>query len=123
MYTDVQKVRLELKGVDSSVVPDTSDDVFSLETAVKKACAIVDAYIGIGWIVPEPVPELICQATTDLSAGFVLEWLYSEGVDSSTAVWETRMKRAKEMLEKIADGRIEAGLFPKTDDVGGVWIA
>lgn len=122
MYTDIQKVRLQLKGVDSSLVPDTSDDAFSLETAISKARAIIDAYLGSRWIVPEPVPELVSQTATDLSVGFVLEWIYSEGVDSSVLPWETRFKRAKDTLEKIADGRIDAGLQPKTEDDGGVWI-
>jgi phage gp36-like protein len=122
MYTDVQKVRLELKGVDSSIVPDNSDDVFSLVTAITKACAIVDAYIGVNWSVPESVPDLVCQAATDLSVGFVLEWLYSEGVEASVGVWESKIRNVKDMLEKIANGRIEAGLLPKSDDVGGVWV-
>lgn len=123
MYTDVQKVRLELKGVDSALVPDSSETAFSLGTAISKACAIVDAYLGTNWTVPTPVPELVAQVATDLSVGLVLEWLYSEGVEASVGVWESKIKRAKELLEKIADGRIEAGLQPKTEDVGGVWVA
>jgi phage gp36-like protein len=123
MYTTAEKVRRELKGVDSILVPDTSDTAFSLDTAITKACAIVDAYLGTNWTVPDPVPELVSQAATDLSTGFVLEWLYSEGIEASASVWETRIRRAKDLLEKMADGRIEAGLEPKTEDAGGVWVA
>lgn len=123
MYTDVQKVRRELKGVDSDLVPDSSETAFSLGTAIAKACAIINAYLGANWTVPTPVPELITQVATDLSVGLVLEWLYSEGVEASAGVWESKIKRAKELLEKMADGRIEADLLPKTQDVGGVWVA
>lgn len=123
MYTDVQKVRRELKGVDSSLVPDSSETEFSLGTAISKACAIIDAYLGANWIVPSPVPELVAQVATDLSVGLVLEWLYSEGVEASVGVWESKIKRAKDLLEKMADGRIEAGLLSKTEDAGGVWVA
>ena len=123
MYTDVQKVRRELKGVDSSLVPDSSETEFSLGTAISKAWAIIDAYLGANWIVPSPVPELVAQVATDLSVGLVLEWLYSEGVEASVGVWESKIKQAKDLLEKMADGRIEAGLLSKTEDAGGVWVA
>lgn len=123
MYTTKEKVRAELKGVDTVLVPDTSEDGFSLETAITKASAIVDAYLGASWTVPEPTPEIVASACTDLATGLVLEWLYSEGAEGYPPVYETRIRRAKDLLEKMADGRIEAGLASKSESTGGVWVA
>ena len=123
MYTTVEKVRTELKGVDSVLVPDSSETGFSLEVAIAKASAIVDAYVGGNWTVPSPAPEIIVQTCTDLTCGLVLEWLYSEGCDTYPPVYEARIKRAKDMLERIADGRVEAGLEKRNGYSGGVWVA
>lgn len=123
MYTTKEKVRAELKGVDSVLVPDTSEDGFSLETAITKASAIVDAYLGASWSVPEPTPEIVASACTDLATGLVLEWLYSEGTEGYPPIYESRIKRAKDLLEKMADGRIEAGLTSRSSSTGGVWVA
>ena len=122
MYTTIIEVRKSLKGVDSSIIPDTSDVAFSIEQAIKKGDRIVTAYLAETFVIPDSPPELIAEISTELAVSFCLEFLYSEENGGYYETARRKYERALKLLEGIVEGTVESGLERQVS-WGELWVS
>ncbi|HOO96960.1 MAG TPA: DUF1320 family protein [Caldisericia bacterium] len=121
MYTDITQVRKTLKGIDSSIIPNSSETEFSIDYAITKAGRIIDAHLGDQFEMPQPAPEAIVEIATELSASFCLEYLYSEENGGFFETAHRKYRRAVELLTDIRNGKSSIGLEAKPD-WEGLWV-
>lgn len=123
MHTTAENVRKALKGVDSSVIPDASEDGFSIELAISKASRLVDVVLSGYFTVPEDTPPIIGEIATDLAVAFCLDWIYMEENSGYCQAAHNKYKRSLDLLKDIRDGKMDAGLVKKVAFNSGLWVS
>lgn len=123
MHTTTENVRKALKGVDSSVIPDESSDGFSIELAINKASRLVDVVLSGFFAVPETIPPIIQEITTDLAVAFCLDWIYMEENSGYCQAAHNKYKRSLDLLKDIRDGKMDANLTKKETFNSGLWVS
>lgn len=123
MHTTAENVRKALKGVDSSVIPDSSEDGFSIDLAISKASRLADVVLSGYFTVPEATPPIIEEITTDLAVAFCLDWIYMEENSGYCQAAHNKYKRSLDLLKDIRDGKMDAGLMKKEAFNSGLWVS
>ncbi len=123
MYAGIQDVRKALRGIGEEVIPDTSENKFSIEQAILKASRMVDLVVSCNFQVPDLVPLPIREITVDLACSFCLEYVFQEQGDSWCQQAQNLYKRSLDMLREIRDGRVSADLLPRSGVPSGLWVA